>query len=103
MRLSDIKLLSGLAKEYLHDTIMGDGCPVKRLIGSGVIGVRDLPLHHLRRQVGTTRTTGAAAYPFQAADRANGVAGAGVSGREKAREHIHSQAFLPLNLERALD
>ena len=57
MRLSDIKLLSGLAKEYLHDTIMGDGCPVKRLIGSGVIGVRDLPLHHLRRQVGTTRTT----------------------------------------------
>ena len=46
---------------------------------------------------------GAAAYPFQAADRANGVAGADVSGREKARERIHSQAFLPLNLQRALD
>lgn len=57
MRLSNIKLLSGLAKKYLHDTIMGDGCSAECLAGSDVIGVRNLPLHHLRCQVGTTCTT----------------------------------------------
>lgn len=57
MRLSNIKLLSGLAKEYLHDTIMRVRCSAECLAGSDVIGVRNLALHHLRRQVGTTRTT----------------------------------------------
>jgi len=37
------------------------------------------------------------------ADLRHDLAQPGIFGREKARERIHSQAFLPLNLQRALD
>ena len=87
-----------MSKALIIVDVQNDFCAGRRLLSAN-----DCAVTHVRRQVGSACTTGAAAYPFQTADRANGVAGAGVSGREKAREHIHSQAFLPLNLERALD
>ena len=90
--------LSRLFKAVLRHAVHAHVRASRRLLSAN-----DCAITHARRQVGSASATGAAAYPFQAADRANGVAGADVSGREKARERIHSQAFLPLNLQRALD